>query len=328
MTKIIAVLDTGYDSFAYEENLFSKNGYEFKIFPGAKSDIDGKIDFSSDAEGLLIRWTEIDKAFLDRTPALKAIVRYGTGYENIDLAEVSNRGIVVANVRGYASHAVSDHALALMYSCARALPAGQKQVVSGFGAPPQSSIMEFHEKTLGIIGLGRIGGALSLKARYLFKDVLAYDPYIEKDRFSAMGARHSTLEQLLRDSDVISIHCTLTDETRGMLDRVAFKKMNHIPIVINTSRGPVVDEDALLEALDDGGLHSAGIDVYSTELAQELPRLLIDHPQVIATGHYAWYSERSHVELQKRAAHNLLDLLRGHIPEDCLNPPTSRSRHW
>lgn len=320
MSKKIAVLDTGYESFQYEEELLRENGYDFEVFPGLKSDIDGKIRFASDAVGILIRWTDINDSFLDQTPFLKAIVRYGTGYENIDLEEVSKRGILVSNVNGYASHSVSDHALALMYSCARALPQGQKEVKSLFGAPPVERIMEFHEKKLGIIGLGRIGGTLSNKARYLFKEVLAYDPYIRRDRFAEVGAKEATFDQLLKESDVISLHCNLTEETQGLIDENTFDRMGKVPILINTSRGPVVNESALVKALDNGKIFKAGIDVYNTELADELPQSLIGHPLILTTGHYAWYSERSNIELQRKAADNMLDLLQGRIPEDCLNP--------
>jgi D-3-phosphoglycerate dehydrogenase len=320
MALKIAVLDTGYDSFAYEENLFKEQGYEFKIFPGLKSDIEGKIDFAKDAVGLLIRWTLIDERFLDQMTNLKAIVRYGTGYENIDIAQCSERGVRIANVKGYASHSVSDHALALMYSCARALPEGQQQVVSNFGAPPTLSIMEFHERTLGIIGLGKIGGALSTKARHLFKTVLGHDPYIDDKRFPAKGAQKSSFKKVMEESDVISLHCNLTEETQDMIDEKAFRMMRKSPILINTSRGPVVKESALLNALETNTIHYAGLDVFNTELAEELPRPIIEHPRVLATGHYAWYSQRSHQELQKRAAHNLLDLLQDRMPEDCLNP--------
>jgi lactate dehydrogenase-like 2-hydroxyacid dehydrogenase len=153
----IKVLDTGYDSFNYEEQLFKSNGYEFEIWPGEKGDVIGKMNFASDADGLLIRWTEIDERFLSKMKNLKAIVRYGVGYENIDLEAVTKAGVKTANVQDYANHAVSDHALALMYACNRLLPQGQKEIREIFGAPPEKRILDFHECTLGIIGLGRIG---------------------------------------------------------------------------------------------------------------------------------------------------------------------------
>lgn len=316
----IKVLDTGYDSFAYEQQLFEKNGFSFEIFPGEKGDVDGKIEFAADADGLLIRWTEIETDFLSAMKNLKAVVRYGVGYENLDLEAINKTDVKVANVQGYGNHAVSDHALALMYACNRMVPEGQKEIKKIFGAPPDKKIRDFHESTLGIIGLGRIGGTLCKKAVHLFKNVIACDPYISPDRFEELGASAVSLEELMQQSDVISIHCNLTNETNNLLNDSVFDFTKKSPIVINTARGPVIDQSSLLEALNNHQISHAGIDVYNTELAYELPDELLNHPSVICTGHYAWYSEHSHQELQKRAADNLLALLQGKVIEDCLNP--------
>ena len=205
MSKI-KVLDTGYDSFAYEQQLFESNGHCFEIFSGEKGDVDGKIAFASDADGILIRWTEIDAHFLSTLKKLKAIVRYGVGYENIDLIAINKTNVKVANVQGYGNHAVSDHALALMYACNRMLLNGQKGVKTKFGDPPGKRILEFHECTLGIIGLGRIGGTLCQKAVHLFQKVIASDPNIPENRFGELGAGKVSLEDLMQQSDVISIH--------------------------------------------------------------------------------------------------------------------------
>ncbi len=181
-------------------------------------------------------------------------------------------------------------------------------------------ILEFHECTLGIIGIGRIGGTLCKKAVHLFNKVVACDPYISKSRFTDLGAEQVTLKELIHQSDVISIHCNLTDETNGLLNENMFAMAKKCPIVINTARGPVIDQNALLKALANHQIFRAGIDVYNTELTNKLPMELLNHPAVIGTGHYAWYSSKSHRELQIRAADNLLAMLNGKIPEDCLNP--------
>lgn len=316
----IKVLDTGYDSFEYEEDLFRSHGYEFELWPGEKGDVNGKTKFASDADGLLIRWTLIHDDFLRKMHKLKAIVRYGVGYENIDVEAASRAGVKVANVQGYGNHAVSDHALALMYACNRFLQEGKETIRQTFGAPPHKRILDFHECTLGIIGLGRIGGTLCQKAVHLFSKVIACDPYVPDKRFSELGAEKVSLELLMKQSDIISIHCNLTRETEGLLNDSIFALADKCPIVINTARGPVIDEVALLSALDKRQIFRAGIDVFDTELAAELPEKLLNHPDIICTGHYAWYSMQSHRELQKRAADNLLALLQGKMIEDCLNP--------
>ena len=319
MENKVVVLDTGYDSYAYEEKLLTDAGYRFELFEGDRDDRNGKISFARDAVGIFIRWTEIDDEFLSQMHHLRAILRYGVGYDNIDLNAAGKYNIKIANVQGYANHAVSDHALTLMYACARQLPLGQKLLRSEFGKPPLKNIFEFHDKTLGIIGLGRIGGTLAQKARHLFRRILAVDPYIAPARFTEMGAIQTNLEDLLGDSDVISIHCNLTAETKQLLCSEQFNQMVKTPILINTSRGPVIDEDDLTEALKNGRLHSAGIDVYCDEPPKDNRDALLKLPNVISTGHYAWYSTNAAIELQKRAADNLLTLLQGKIPEDCLN---------
>lgn len=316
----IALLDPGIASCTYEEQLFSGNGYRFEIFPGEKGDYEGKMKFAADAAGLLIRFTEINEYFLAHTPHLKAIARYGVGYDNIDLEACTHAGVRCANVRGYGNHSVSDHALALMLSWLRMLPAGHRNIFTQFGASPSDNIPELREITLGIIGLGRIGSTLAQKAAPIVNRVIAHDPYVSDRAFEAAQAEKVNFEQLLKNADVISIHCNLTEETNHLINREAFNLMQKKPILINTARGPIIDETALLQALQESKVHAAGLDVFHTELPEELSEKLVNHPHVIATGHYAWFSNKASEELKKRTADNLLALLQNKIPEDCLNP--------
>jgi len=319
MKEKIAVLDTGYESFEYEEKLFTNAGYQLEIFPGERHDRKGKIEFSKDKIGLFIRWTEVDDEFLQELPNIRAIVRYGVGYDNIDLDAVSRHAVRVSNVQGYAKNSVSDHAIAMMYACARALPNGQKVLREKYGVPPITEVFEFHDRTLGIIGLGNIGGTLCQKVKPLFANVLAADPYISDKRFFSLGATKVSLDELLSKSDIISIHCNLTDETTNLINADKMRLMVRKPILINTARGPIVHEDDLYESLCRGVFHSVGIDVYCDEPPLANRDAFLNHPQVIATGHYAWYSSQAAIELQKRAADNLLAMLQGRIPQDCLN---------
>jgi D-3-phosphoglycerate dehydrogenase len=249
-------------------------------------------------------------------PKLKAILRYGVGYDNIDIAAVHRHGVRVANVQSYANNSVSDHALALLLGCSRLLPLGQRSIKADFGKPPSKDIVELADKTLGIIGLGRIGGTLCRKAHPLFGQILAADPYIPAERFGQLGAMSCDLQTLLNESDAISIHCNLTRETHHLIDGKAFAMMAKRPILVNTARGPVIEEGALLEALHMDIIHSAGLDVYSDEPPDYENNPLFSHPRIIATGHYAWYSTRSSEILQIRAAQNLLGLLTNAEVED------------
>lgn len=312
----IVVIDPGYDSYEYEKRLFEGNGFEFKVFDGGHHDREGKIAFAAKAVGALLRWTQVDDSFLRKLPGLKAIVRYGVGYENIDLEATRLHGVRVANVQSYANHAVSDHALALLFSCSRRLSFGQHTLKNNFGKPPAMDVMEFSNKTVGIVGLGRIGGTFCRKVQPLFERVLAVDPYVPVERFESLGAEQCDLQTLLHESDAISIHCNLTPETQGLFDDHAFSLMKKRPILVNTARGPVVNANALLDALQNDTVHSAGLDVYPEEPPGNEMEPLLSHPHVVTTGHYAWYSIKSSEELQKRAANNLLALLRGEEVED------------
>jgi D-3-phosphoglycerate dehydrogenase len=320
----IVVIDTGYESFQAEREILARIGARLDIFEGGRHDRPGKLAFSQDADGILLRWTQIDDAFLDAVPGVKALVRYGIGYDNIDLAAATRHGVRVANVQGYANHSVSDHALALILACVRGLLPSRDlyRFRKHFGAPPRPDIPELKDMTLGIVGLGRIGGTLCGKAKGLFRQVLACDPYILHQRFEALGAVPCDLDRLLAESDVVSVHCNLTDETRLMFDASAFAKMRAGAFLVNTARGPVVDEEALKDAVESGRIAATGVDTFGDEPPLENRDPLLTNDRVVATGHYAWYSVPASKELQRRAAENMARFLSGEIPEDCLNPPT------
>jgi D-3-phosphoglycerate dehydrogenase / 2-oxoglutarate reductase len=317
--KRIVVLDAGYSDYSYEESRFKESGYAFEIYSGSSTRRSEKIAFARDAVGALVRGTLVDDTFFAALPALRALVRYGVGYDNVDVQSATKHGVKVANVQGYANDSVSDHAMSLMYACTRALPFARLRGVK-FGAPPRTPMPELKDLTLGIIGLGRIGGRLAEKAIFLFNKVIAVDPYISNCRFLRLGVVKTDLETLLKTSHVISIHCNLTAETTCLFNSQAFQHMGCRPVLINTARGPIVEERALLRALDAGVLHSAGLDVYWKEPASGLSARLARHPLVLATKHYAWYSENAARDLQRRATENMLALLQGESPDDCLNP--------
>ena len=315
----VVILDSGYKSYAFEKELFEGNGFELEIYPTYGGEKSKKIEFARDAHGILVRHTRIDDEFLSEMKNLKAVVRYGVGYDNVDINACTRFGVKVANVQGYANHAVSDHALALIFSCSRALWNTKGQIAEKFAAPPVPDIFELHDKTLGIIGLGRIGSELAKKSASLFKEIIASDPYKSQKYCNRFSVRKVEQKELFETSDVISLHCNLTDETRHILNEKSFSEMKKRPVIINTSRGETIDENALLNALNNGFIHSAGLDVYENEPTTEKQKLLINHSRTICTGHYAWYSDYSIIELQKRAAQNLFSFLTGKKVEDILN---------
>ncbi len=319
-TQRVVIIDGGYDTYAYEASYLKEHGYVLEMYDGDPQDRDAKIEFASGSVGMMVRGTLIDEHFLSQVPELKAVVRYGVGYDNVDLSAATRQGVRVANVQGYANHSVSDHAIALMYSCIRMLPAGSKSIYNDFSKPPTPEIFELHDKTVGIIGLGRIGGTFCTKVRHLFGRVLAYDPNIPESVFDDCGATQATLQHVLGESHVISLHCDLNETSYHIINDNAFAIMNNRPILINTARGDVIDPDALLKALNQGKIHCAGLDVFKNEPTGPEEQPLITHPRVLSTGHYAWYSDAAMRQLHERAVENLVNLINGKVVEDCLNP--------
>ena len=185
----VVAIDAGYDSYEQEQDYFHQGGYKFKVFQGGHHDRTAKIQYARDAVGVLVRWTKIEDDFLNALANLKAIVKYGVGYDNIGLAAATKHHVRFSNVQSYANHSVSDHALTLIYACARALPLGQKKLHSAFTKPPGKPIFEFHDKTLDIISLGRIGSTLCKKNVHLFDKILATDPYVSDDHFKKLCAK-------------------------------------------------------------------------------------------------------------------------------------------
>jgi D-3-phosphoglycerate dehydrogenase len=157
------------------------------------------------------------------------------------------------------------------------------------------------------------------KASPFFSQVLACDPYKPESHFNQLSAQRVGLDELLERSDVITLHCNLTGETKHLLSQMQFSKMARRPMIVNTSRGEVISEEALLNALNTGKIHSAGIDVFEDEPLTDKQSKLVNHSRTICTGHYAWYSDKSMTELQRRAAINLLNFLTGKEVDDCLN---------
>jgi len=315
----IAIIDSGYKDYSFEKNLFENAGFKMDIFPTYKGEKTAKMEFARNAVAILVRHTIIDDEFLSNCKGVKAIVRYGVGYDNVDVDACTRAGVKVANVQGYANHAVSEHALALILACSRGMWNTPQQLLEKFATPPSEDIFELYGKTLGIIGLGRIGSELAQKAASLFKEIVATDPYKSDKHFNKLGVRKVSLSELLEISTVISVHCNLTNETRNILNNNVFKSMKKKPVVVNTSRGETIDEKALLEALRLNLIHSAALDVFHNEPTTKAQQELINHPRTICTGHYAWYSNKAAVELQKRAALNLYHFLIGEEVEDSLN---------
>jgi D-3-phosphoglycerate dehydrogenase / 2-oxoglutarate reductase len=262
------------------------------------------------ANALLVNVTSVGAALLDLCPRCRVVVTYGVGYDHIDLDEARRRQVVVANVPDYCTDEVADHTMALLLALARQIPAGDEIVrAGGWGVQGLGPVRRVRGRTLGLIGFGRTGRAVAQRALGFGLRVMAYDPLV------AYGGRAATmvgsLPGLLREADFVSLHAPLGPETAQLIDERAFSQMKHGAVLINTSRGGLVDLDALLRALDQGSLAGAGLDVYPEEPPNAAQ---LDRPDLLLSPHSAYYSAEAIIELKRSAAQAVAVVLTGGTP--------------
>jgi D-3-phosphoglycerate dehydrogenase len=261
----------------------------------------------------------------------RIIASLGIGYDRIDLETATAKSIVVTNVPDYCIDEVATHAISLMLALNRKLFTMDhtvRETVTTFVPPSRKSvesvirpIMRLQDQVLGIVGLGRIGTATALKARGLGMRVVAYDPYVWDAVMRSHGVVPVDLDTLLKDADIISLHCSLTKETRDILDEKTISKMKPGAHLINTARGEVIDEAALIDALQEGRVGGAGLDVTCKDpLPKDDP--LRKAPNTILTGHGAWYSTTadSPAEFWQKAMAQVALAFEGHWPSYAVNP--------
>ena len=283
-----------------------------------------------DVEGLLPLLTErIDAEVMDAAEGLKVISNYAVGYNNIDVAAATERGIYVTNTPGILTDTTADCAFALLMAVARRIPEADRHVKEGgwvhAWGPRMYVGTDVHGKKLGIIGLGRIGGAIARRAKGFDMDVIYYDEHRRRDLEGELGVRYAPLKELLTESDYVSLHVPLTASTRHMIGKRELTMMKETAFLINTSRGPVVDEDALYKALRDGDIAGAGLDVFEHEpLSQESPLKGLDN--AVITPHIASASVETRTKMATTAAFNLVSALQGKEPPNLVNPEVLKIR--
>jgi D-3-phosphoglycerate dehydrogenase len=250
----------------------------------------------------------------------RVISRYGIGYDNVDIAASEEKGIWVTNVTGYCTEEVAEHALGMLLSCVRCIPLKDRGVRMGrwnIKAP----IRRMSGRTLGIIGFGATGRAFWEKVQgFGFGRILIDDTHIKEKLLPGMFGESAGFDEVIRCSDFISLHIPLRESTRRLIDRESLSRMKDGVIIINTSRGPVIDEAALVEALKSGKAGAAGLDVFEKEpLPAASP--LVGMENVILTDHSAYYSEEAVSVLKTRTAMNARDVLEGRTPRNGVNRP-------
>lgn len=280
-------------------------------------------------EGLLCTITDqIDRELLDKAPHLRMIANYGVGFNNIDVKAATARGIPVSNTPGVLTDATADITFALILATARRVVEGDKRNREGefkFWAPLHFLGREVSGKTLGIVGLGRIGKAVVRRARGFEMRVLYHNRHpMEESEEKQLDVQYVDLKRLLTEADFVSLHVPLTDQTHHLIGSHELELMKPSAYLINASRGPVVDEKALVEALKNGKIAGAGLDVYEEE--PDLAPGLTDLDNVILLPHVGSATLETRTKMAQLAADNLLAGLRGEIPPNCLNCDTISHR--
>jgi D-3-phosphoglycerate dehydrogenase len=304
-----------------DEALIRKNGGDVRY--GRAADDKERIRIASGAEVVVVGGARLSREFLTALPDLKGIARLGIGVDNIDLDAATELGIVVGNIPEFCTDEVAEHAIGLMIAVARKIVLADRRSRSGGWVPGMDAYLRPMRKvsgqTIGLVGLGKIGRCTAAKAQGLGLKVIAYDPYANAEASRAAGITLMSLEELLPQADVLSLHVPETAETRGMINARTLGLLKPGAILVNVARGPVVDETALAAALASGRLAGAGLDVLQKEPIQ-LPHPLAEFENVVFTCHYASLSEESYAIMRQQTSEQAVQIIRGEYPMNFVNP--------
>ncbi|WP_299848930.1 2-hydroxyacid dehydrogenase [uncultured Roseovarius sp.] len=299
------------------DDALRKEGHELILLPDGVSEAE-LIRVVADADLILMCYTPITQHVIDAAPRLKGIVKYGVGIDAIDIPAAIDRSIPVVNIPEYAEETVAEGAFALMIALAKKLqPLGRAMQRDGWAWPEQNWLgSDIAGKTVGIVGLGKIGKSMARMAGAGFRaKVIGYSPGMSEDDMAAAGVeKRDDLHALLAESDFVSLHCVLNDDTRGIIGEAELKAMRPGAYLINSSRGALVDDDALLRALDEGWIAGAGLDVFANEplkrSGHKLSRLF-EHEQVILSPHLTFYTHDAMERLEAETLARCHEVLAG-----------------
>ncbi len=317
MTSRILITDIAWPDYEIEKEVLSAVEGEIMLAGGGTpAEI---IALAPQADAVLTCWKDVPAEALDIAPNCKVVSRYGIGLDNIPIGRATELGMLVTNVPDFCLEEVSDHVMALLLATARQLlPLARNPERSGWTRETPRPIPRVRGQTLGLIGFGNIARALVPKALGFGLRVIAYTPRLRQSDAPEGVEVTNDLAALLSASDYVSIHCPLTEETAHIIDEAALAQMKSSALLINTSRGGVIDEEALIRALQDGRIGGAALDVTDPEPpSADNPLLALEN--VIVTPHAAFYSVAATAELARKAAANVVTVLQGGVPQTLVN---------
>ena len=316
----VIITENDHGFITQEEAVFQ--GTECELIPMQLHDTKSIIDACGDADGLICQYAQITPEVIPHLKKCRMISRYGVGYDTINVPAATAAGIMVANVPDYGTEEVALQALSLVLMLYRGTEVCNRSVHAGeWEYRVAGEFREAGNTTVGVFGTGRIGASFAAKAHALGFNVIGCDRLTDK---IPPFVRAADLDTLLRESDIISVHCDLNEATRHIFNDDAFARMKRDAVFVNTSRGAVVDEAALIRALKAGHFRGVGLDVLEKE--PPLPGGdLVAFPNVVLTPHISWYSLESRLRLKQRSAENVLMALRGIVSPYLVNPDVLHS---
>lgn len=313
------------------DNIFPDLDIETKMLSDANADFivvppgENVLGYIKDADAVICTYVKITADLVEQMEKCRIVVRNGVGVENIDMDACTRKGIMVANVPHYCSDEVATHTIALMLALTRKIKQFDHSVGNGkwnvnFAMPIYSLV----DKVLGIVGFGKVPRLVVDRARAFGLKIIAYDPFVSSAEMSACFVRKVDFEKLIKSSDIITLHCPLNQSTYGLFNISVFEKMEKAPFLINTARGPIINEKDLIIALERGLIAGAGLDVL-TENVPQINNPLLKMDNVIITPHTAWYSEESIVKRRVQAIENVIAALEGGRPASLCNKSVFRN---
>ncbi len=305
-----------------EEKLAPLKEAGFEVVKETKLPPEELIERLKDADGVIVRSaTKITAEVMDGSEKLRVIGRAGVGVDNIDIKAATKRGIVVMNAPDGNTITTAEHTFAILVSMARNVPQAHAKLQAGTWDKKSFVGVELYAKTLGIIGLGRIGQHVAKIAKGFGMSVFAFDPFVSEEQANELGIEIGSLDEVFAEADFLTIHTPVTDETRGIIGKDAFSKMKNGVRLVNCARGGLVDEDALLVAIEDGTVAGAALDVYSNE-PLESGSALLNHPNIITTPHLGASTKEAQEGVALTVAEQMRDyLLTGEL-RNAVNAPS------
>ena len=305
---LVAVADSVFPNLDPAREVLSAIDAELQL--AAEPKPEPILALAHDADAVLVTYAKITGDMIRQMSRCRIISRFGIGVDNVDLEAATAAGIVVTKVPDYCIDEVSDHTMALLLSAVRKIPFSNRQVHGGeWRMPAVVPIHRLRDRVLGLVGFGRIPQLVAPKARAFGLRVVAYDPFVPDEVFDNADVAKVDFPSLLRISDYVSIHSPLVPETRGLFNADAFRQMKPTAYLVNTARGPIIDEAALAAALDAKQIAGAAVDVMTQEPPVGSP--LVGRDDVLITPHTSFYSEESLIELQTKAAQEVVRVLTG-----------------